>query len=578
MGFACDRLPANSHPDRPLFDRLTMSALTLPCRCWHFFAATARLLLGRLLLGLVFAAALVPAALAEPRQDTSEVRHAQIHPPVALTLFNRNIAELRGNLGGLDPQLRTKRASEAFFSLSNEELKQRLDMLPMSLDEGSGYTFIVDGRPLFTLLVTDLDPEARQTLLEAAEQVRARLRDALAARLEQGSLASLLKGGSILLAVLFTGVIGVWSALQSYGFLVRRANAVSADAHPLTYLRVLALRLSSGAVWLLLGGLLYGCAVVLLDAFPFTRPWGGELAGFVTGLGGWLITGVMGAVPGLITVTLIMIVARTLQDVLGLFLTNVQDGVIRVPFMHAETVSATRRLMTILVWGVALAVAYPYLPGSSSDAFKSLSVLFGLMLTLGSAGLMTQLMSGLVVVYSRSLQKGDVIQVNQIEGVVSEVGALAVKVVTVRNEEITIPNGVITGSPIRNFSRLNEGQGTLLSTRVTIGYDAPWRQVHAMLVAAALNTPGIRAKPEPYVFQRALSDFYVEYELFANIEVANQRFATLSNLLAEIQDEFNRNGVQILSPHFVLQPDQPVVVPPALWNPPLAPPHADGGR
>ena len=175
-------------------------------------------------------------------------------------------------------------------------------------------------------------------------------------------------------------------------------------------------------------------------------------------------------------------------------------------------------------------------------------------------------MSGLVVVYSRSLQKGDTIIVNQIEGVVTEVGPLAVKVATIRNEEVTIPNNVITGSPIYNHSRLAGMQGTLISTKVTIGYDTPWRQVHAMLTAAALATPGIRSQPEPTVLQRALSDFYVEYELFANIDDPYKRPLILSALLAAIQDQFNTHGVQIMSPHFALQPREPVVVPPDRWH------------
>jgi small-conductance mechanosensitive channel len=184
-----------------------------------------------------------------------------------------------------------------------------------------------------------------------------------------------------------------------------------------------------------------------------------------------------------------------------------------------------------------------------------------------------QLMSGLVVVYSRSLKKGDFVAVNGIEGMVSDVGALAVKIITMRNEEITVPNAVITSSPIHNYSKLGGQHGTLVSTTVTIGYDTPWRQVHAMLVAAALATPGLRREPQPFVYQRALSDFYVEYELFAHIDRPLERVPILSALHAAIQDEFNRHGVQIMSPHFYAQPEQLVIVPPSRWHmPPARPP------
>ena len=110
------------------------------------------------------------------------------------------------------------------------------------------------------------------------------------------------------------------------------------------------------------------------------------------------------------------------------------------------------------------------------------------MITLGSAGLITQAMSGLVVVYSRSLRRGDFVDVNGVQGVVTEVAALAIKVVDVRNEEITIPNTVVVSSPIRNYTRLSNSEGTLLTTKVSIGYDVPWRQVQAVLIAAARKT------------------------------------------------------------------------------------------
>jgi small-conductance mechanosensitive channel len=274
----------------------------------------------------------------------------------------------------------------------------------------------------------------------------------------------------------------------------------------------------------------------------------------------------MAAVPGLLTVLAVALITRSVQDALALFMKHVQSGRIRVPFLHSETVGATRRLLNVLLWGLALAVAYPFLPGSDSDVFKGLSVLFGLMITLGSTGVVTQLMSGLVVVYSRSLKKGDFVAVDGVEGVVSEVGALAVKIITMRNEEVTLPNAVITGNAIRNYSKLSGQQGTLLSTKVTIGYDTAWRQVHAMLVNAALVTPGVRTQPVPFVYQRALSDFYVEYELFAHIDRPLERVAILSALHAAIQDEFNRHGVQIMSPHFYDQPEQAVLVPPSRWH------------
>ena len=494
--------------------------------------------------------------------------HAAAFPPVTLSLFNREITELRGMLGGLTAAERVARAQMRFAALTDAELAQPVATAALPGGGGAGITFQIQGKPIFSLLPADLDPESGASLDEAGESARLRLEEALAARRAQQDRGVLMHGAGVSLVVLLLCGLGLWlsARLQSRIAGFSQEAATGTVAGMAAYLRAFAFRVLGLAVWLLFIAFLYGAAITLLAAFPWSQPWGAQLADFVRQLGGWLVAGIMGAIPGLITILVVMLVARAIQDVLNIFISHVQSGRIRVPFLHPDTAGATRRLLMVLVWGLAIAAAYPYLPGSGSDAFKGLSVLFGLMLTLGSTGLVTQLMSGLVVIYSRALRKGDFVAINDIEGVVSEVGALAVKVVNVRNEEITVPNSVITGAAIRNYSKLAGQQGTLVSTRVTIGYDAPWRQVHALLIAAAGKTSGVRLQPSPFVYQRALSDFYVEYELFAHIDRPLERVPILSALHAAIQDEFNSYGVQIMSPHFYQQPAAAPVVPPERWH------------
>ncbi|RKT46172.1 mechanosensitive ion channel domain-containing protein [Thiocapsa rosea] len=137
-----------------------------------------------------------------------------------------------------------------------------------------------------------------------------------------------------------------------------------------------------------------------------------------------------------------------------------------------------------------------------------------------------------------------------------------------RREQRSLPlilDAVLVGSPITNYSRLADERGAVVGTKVTIGYDTPWRQVHAMLTLAAGRTSLVRKEPAPFVLQRTLADFYPEYELFVHIDRPEQRFFALSELHGHIQDVFNEYGVQIMSPNFVSQPDQKVWVPEQDW-------------
>ena len=218
-------------------------------------------------------------------------------------------------------------------------------------------------------------------------------------------------------------------------------------------------------------------------------------------------------------------------------------------------------------------IAYPYLPGSGTEAFKAVGVFAGLLISLGSAGVVGQVMSGVVLMYSRGLRQGEFVRIKDIEGRVIEVGLLSTKLETPKRQEVTIPNGVLVSNEIHNFSRLAEETGALAWTSVTIGYDTPWRQVEAMLVEAAGRTEELRRKPGPFVLQTALSDFYAEYQLNVYLKTPDAKPRALASLHQHIQDVFNEYGVQNMSPHYVADPPAAKVVEKSAWfASPAAPP------
>jgi len=213
----------------------------------------------------------------------------------------------------------------------------------------------------------------------------------------------------------------------------------------------------------------------------------------------------------------------------------------------------------------AIVMTYPYMPGSQTDAFKGVSVFLGLMITLGSSGLVNHIMSGFMLTYSRAVRMGDFVRIGDVEGTVTHLGVLSVKVRTPFHEDVTIPNAVVVSQTTTDYSRYGDAQGVFTPTSVTIGYDAPWRQVQELLLLAAGRTPGLRREPKPMVLQEALQDFYVKYTLIVCLERQESRPFTLHALHAHIQDLFNEYGVQIMSPNYVLDPAAPKVVPKDHW-------------
>lgn len=267
---------------------------------------------------------------------------------------------------------------------------------------------------------------------------------------------------------------------------------------------------------------------------------------------------------------IIFIITASILKLLKFLLNQVEAGRLSLPGIHPETVGATRKLIAVVVWLFALSAAYPFLPGANSLAFKGVSVFFGLMLTLGSAGVMNHAMSGLVLIYSRALRKGDIIRVADNEGRVAEIGMLATKIITRENYVVTVPNAVVVSGKITNLSVQNGNGGVNLTVNVTIGYDTPWRQVHAMLELAAKRAQGVDLTEPPLVRQLALMDWYIAYELQVRLLPTEALAAARNALHSAIQDVFNEFKVQIMSPNFVMQPEESVLVAKENWFAPPA--------
>ena len=489
----------------------------------------------------------------------------------ALVVHGDTVAWFQVPSAGAAPARRVELARERLEALRAEELRMpiRSEVL-----EG-GHMILVGDRFAFVFRDGDAPygPPARGE--GGAERVRRRLGEVLIARAQRLAPGARLVG--LVWAVVGTLVLAVLLRLLSWGRRLaqewidrqsksRRTSARLGDLEFLSHFAVLISWLARAAAQIGAAVLIVFWAVFVLNRFPETSAIGALARSTLLNVLHTFKAGFLGAVPGIIGVGVIAFFARFATRLNSDVFAGIERGTLRLPGIHPETAGATRRLVSAAIWLFAVVVAYPMLPGSDSDAFKGVSVFLGLMVTLGSSGVMGHMMSGLVLVYSRSLRAGDVVRVNDIEGMVSEVGVLSVKVVNSRKEEVTIPNAVIVGTTVKNYTRMCHDSGPVLTTGVTIGYDAPWRVVYEMLLAAADRTAGVRKEPAPVVFQPELSDFYVVYQLTARLEPDADRLGVLTELHQNIQDAFNERGVQIMSPHYEGQPGERVWVPKSKWT------------
>jgi small-conductance mechanosensitive channel len=506
----------------------------------------------------------------------------------SLVVANRHIVTFRATVAGSDPAERVRNAAQRLESLPLGVVGEPVTTQPVALGDQRGFAVLVGRSPAFVVTDADRDAIADDAPVDQlAAAAASRLSAALQASRDQRSVKVIVRGlwqSGVATAVL---AIVVWILVRLRRSIVRKLSGIArTGAASVLRGRIDVEPVVTAAVRSVVTVLLWSAVVVLFDVwitfvlgrFPLTEPWSHVLTARVLDIVGSVGIAMLRALPGLVAVAVIFLVARFVAGFLRGLFDRVERGTVSVRGLYPETIPATRRIVSGLIWLVALAASWPYIPGSDSGAVKGLSLLVGVMVSFGSSGLVSQVMSGIAVIYSRALAPGDTVRVGDVDGVVTEVGLLSTKIVTVPGEEVTFPNSVLIAGAVKNHSRLASGGGPLVTTSVTIGYDAPWRQVHALLLQAAGETRGLCREPAPFVLQRALGDFYVEYQLLARLEGDPlQRPRVLSDLFARVQDAFNAAGVQIMSPHYFAQPEHPVVVPRERWDGEPVPPRRRQG-
>lgn len=331
---------------------------------------------------------------------------------------------------------------------------------------------------------------------------------------------------------------------------------------------------AAGRLWALLGALLPLARVaatllvlavyvpLVFSFFAFTRGWSEAVLDAAAGALSGAALAVAGYLPSVAVLALLVLATRWLLQALAVLFAGLGSGRFSLAGFHKDWAPPTYTLVRALVFALAAVVAFPYLPGADSPGMKGISLFLGVLLSLGSGSAVSNAVAGTILTYMRGLHPGDRVRVGDAFGDVVERTLLVTRIRTTQNVLVTIPNSTVLNTSIWNYSSLVADGGLMVRATVTIGYDVPWRQVHALLIAAGRATPGARAGAEPYVLQRALGDYNVAYELNLPTDRPNAMERTLSDLHANIQDEFAHAGVEILSPAYTaLRDGSPPILP-----------------
>lgn len=521
------------------------------------------------------------AALAVP---AGNLVAADNPPPAAsseaqVSIFNRPLATFRSVLFGVSAEERARRTQRNVVELLDRNGPGEVSVR----NEGEVVLILLDGVPAISLSSADADSLRSETREAMTTRYADNLRIIVRERREANDTSALLEAAAYAAVATLIAALLWWGLNRLYRWgslkIFRRLNTAIHTLAPLDHgqafgERVLGViqRLVRLTYWVLLFLLCYTWLGYVLARFPYTRAWGEQLHTYLRDSAMLVFSAMASAIPNLFIAGLIFLVAFTINRLLRPVFDRVAAGHLSLGLLDRDTATVSRRLVAVVIWLFAVAMAYPYLPGSHTEAFRGMTVLVGLMVSLGTSSMVGQAAAGLILMYTRTIRLGEYVRINENEGTVTDIGLFSTRIRTGLGEEINLPNAVIMGAATKNYSRTVKGAGYILDTTVTIGYDTAWRQVEALLLEAARRTPGVLATPRPQVFQIALSDFYPEYRLVCQAipEQPRPRAEVLSALHGNIQDVFNEQGIQIMSPHYFDDPKQSKVVPRERWHLPAS--------
>ncbi len=329
--------------------------------------------------------------------------------------------------------------------------------------------------------------------------------------------------------------------------------------------------------WAIAAVLAYVYVGFVLTRFPWTRGIAASLLELVLEPLRVFWEGFVDYLPSLFFLLVLAVIVRYILRALRLFFVEVGRGKVTLPGFYQDWADPTYKIVRVLIIAFAAVIAFPYIPGSSSPAFQGISIFAGILFSLGSTSAVANVVAGVILTYMRGFKVGDIVRIGETGGRVTATTLLVTRLQTPKNVEVTIPNATVLSGHVTNFSAQAAVGNLILPTSVTIGYDAPWRQVHAMLRQAAARTPDILQEPAPFVLQKSLDDFYVSYELNVYVRRADRMLRVYSDLHKNIQDAFNEYGVQIMSPNYEADREAVTVVPKEKWYAPPAPQPGEPG-
>jgi small-conductance mechanosensitive channel len=507
---------------------------------------------------VVILLSLITSPLLQAQEDTPSGDKIDGFPVV---LADETLFIIQANVGSFSSQERAETITHRLEKIAEDT---SVDLDSLRLEELEDTTnILIDRKNLITLTEADAKA-ARLKRTELAAQYLGKIKDSLQTYRKERSASYLIR------AIIYTAIATVvlvlvqlilskiypriYRLLDSWrGTRIRSLRIQNMELVKASQLTDILIRFVEIIRWLLVLFILYIYFPLVFSFFPWTETLGNNLFNYLFAAFEQILQAVIDYLPNLFVVAVIILLTYYIIRFIKLIFGQIGRGDISIPGFYPEWAEPTYKLSLFLILALAVVIAFPYLPGSGSPAFQGVSIFVGLLVSLGSTAAVANVVGGVILIYTRSFEVGDRVQIGNALGDIVEKTLLVTRLRTPKNVVVTMPNSAVINSNVINFStalRDNQTPPLILHTTITLGYDVPWRKVHQVLLEAAVSTSHILKEPPPFILQTSLDDFYVSYELNAYTNLPLMMTKIYSELHQNIQDKCNEADIEILSPHY----------------------------
>lgn len=499
----------------------------------------------------------LPEQTVHEKLDDATVIHEKKFVPVVF--YGEEVFSINNSLGPYSPEERARILGDRLKKVSEIHV-----FLPEEIKvNNKGQNLAIMYKDIYLMTVSKEDGKSlNMTQNEGAENFAQRIREVLTEYKKARSAKTVVRGiiFSLIVTLIFIIImiflnrilkiidnkIKVWHGVHISDVKLQKLVLITADRIAGTIIIC-----TNFFAFIFRVILFYIYITLVFSFFVWTKNYGEKLLGYIFSSLNIIWTGILFYIPKLFFILCVIVITYYVIKFIKFIFDELEKGTIEFPGFYKEWAAPTYMIVRFLLIAFAVVIALPYLPAYESLAFKGISVFLGVLFSLGSTSVVSNMMAGIILIYMNAFRIGDRVQIGDVTGDIIEKSLYLTRIRTIKNVDITIPNAIILGSHITNYSSCAREKGLILHTTVTIGYDAPWRTVHELLINAALATEGILKKPAPFVFQTGFDDFYVSYQINAYTDKPNSMYTIYSELYQNIQDKFNEGQIEIMSPHYM---------------------------